>query len=103
MPKTRRRNKTIGRRAASSPGLVQSRAVRYAGSPAGAVSMQNVVFSAMVALSFWGFSVFCLLFYTVDPNHDLYAAILALTALGWSFLMVRKWSRYRQQVGSGSS
>lgn len=99
MPKTRKRKKTIERHAASSRSLARSGAVRYAGSSAGAVSMQNIMFSAMVALGFWGFSVFCLFFYTVDPNHDLYAGILALTALGWSFLLGRRWSRYRRQVG----
>jgi hypothetical protein len=64
--------------------------------------MQNVVFSAMVALGCWGFTIFCLFFYTVDPNHYLYSGILALTALGWSLLLVRRWSQYRRQVGGSS-
>jgi hypothetical protein len=104
MPKTRRRKKATKHASASRNGTVQgeveraaaTRAVSYAG--ARSVSMQNVAFSAMVALGFWGFTAFCLFFYTVDPNHDLYAAILGLTALGWSALLVRRWSQYRRQV-----
>lgn len=104
MPKTRRRKKATKKASASRNGTVQgeveraatTRAVSYAG--ARPVSMQNVVFSAMVALGFWGFTVFCLFFYTVDPNHYLYAGILALTALGWSVLLVRRWSQYRRQA-----
>jgi TRAP-type mannitol/chloroaromatic compound transport system permease large subunit len=103
MPKTRRRKKATKNASASRNGTVRgeveraatTRAVPYAG--ARPVSMQNVVFSAMVALGFWGFTVFCLVFYTVDPNHYLYAGILALTALGWSVLLVRRWSQYRRQ------
>ena len=104
MPKTKRRKKATKHASASKNGTVQGeveraatrRGVSYAG--ARSVSMQNVVFSAMVALGFWGFTVFCLFFYTVDPNHYLYAGILALTALGWSALLVRRWSQYRQQA-----
>jgi len=106
MPKTKRRKKAAKNASASRNGTVQGelaravtpRAVPYAGLSAGAVSIQNVVFSAMVALGFWGFAVFCLFFYTVDPNHSLYAGILALTALGWSILLARRWSQYRRRV-----
>ncbi len=104
MPKTRRRKKKHV--SASRNGTVQGevaraavpRATRYAGISTGAVSMQNVVFSAMVALGFWGFTVFCFFFYTVDPNHYLYAGVLALTALGWSIMLARRWSRYRRRT-----
>ena len=106
MPKTKRRKKAAKSASASKNGTVQGeveratapRAVPYAGLAAGAVSIQNVVFSAMVAVGFWGFTVFCLFFYTVDPNHYLYAGVLALTALGWSILLARRWSQYRRHT-----
>lgn len=106
MPKTRKRKKTTKNATASRNGTVQGeieraaapRAVPYAGVSTGTVSMQNVVFSAMVALGFWGFTVFSLFFYTVDSNHYLYAGILALTALGWSIMLARRWSQYRRQA-----
>lgn len=107
MPKTSRRKKTakrlpVGNTSVGRAGLERAataRAISYADISTRAVSMQTVVFSAMVALGFWGFTVFCLFFYTVDPNHYLYGGILALTALGWSLLLVRRWSRYRRQMG----
>lgn len=106
MPKTKRRKNAAKNDSASKNGTVQGeieraanpRAVPYAGISTGTVSMQNVVLSAMVALGFWGFTVFCLFFYTVDPNHYLYAGILALTALGWSLMLARRWSQYRRRA-----
>jgi hypothetical protein len=107
MPKKRRRKKMAKQLPVSANGVgrarvertATARAVSYADISARAGSMQHVVFSAMVALGFWGFTIFCLFFYTVDPNHYLYGAILALTALGWSWLLLRRWSRYRRQAG----
>jgi hypothetical protein len=104
MPKTRRQKKAAVRFAASNGmnrGRVEHGAITRAsaGISTGAVSMQSMMFSAMVALGFWGFAVFCLFFYPVDPNHYLYGSILALTALGWSLILVRRWSQYRRRVG----
>jgi len=102
MPKTRRRKKTARRLPVSNNAVgraVTARAVASAGVSTRAVGMQHVLFSAMVAAGFWGFTVFCLFFYTVEPNHTLYGGILALTALGWSWLLVRRWSSYRRQMG----
>lgn len=103
MPKTRRRKRAGTRLTVGSNGVGQDRVerVRVARASAGTVSVQNVAFSAMVALGFWGFTVFCLFFYTVDPNHYLYGGMLALTALGWSWLLARRWSQYRRQMGGG--
>jgi len=50
----------------------------------------------MIALGFWGFAIFCIFFYTEDANHYLYGAIMALTAVGWSILVARRWLSYRR-------
>ncbi len=59
--------------------------------------MQNLVFSVLVALGFWGLTFFALFFFTVDPNHYLYGALMGLTSLGWSVIVVRRWQTYRQR------
>lgn len=73
---------------------VAPRSVRSRGS----VGLQNVVFSAMVALGFLGLAVFFAFFYGEDPNHYIYAALAGLTGLGWLALLVRRWSQYRQSA-----
>jgi hypothetical protein len=60
--------------------------------------MQNLAFSLMVALGFWGLAIFCTFFYVADPNHYLYGAIMGLTAVGWTVILVRRWLAYRQRV-----
>jgi len=56
----------------------------------GSGSLQNVVFSAMVALGCWGMTAFFAFFYFADANHFLYAAMAGLTAVGWTILAVRR-------------
>lgn len=60
--------------------------------------MQNLVYSAMAALGFWGLTIFCIFFYLADPNHYIYGAIMGLTAVGWSVIAARRWWAYRQRT-----
>ncbi|HVU66001.1 MAG TPA: hypothetical protein VHD63_02680 [Ktedonobacteraceae bacterium] len=61
-------------------------------------SLQNTVFSLMVALGCLGLALFFIFFYAEDANHYLYGGIAGLTALGWLVISVRRWSSYRQSV-----
>ncbi len=108
MGRVKRHKKVAGQRAAGrmSAGsvavqkqVVQElpvRAVQRRGGGARA-GLQNLAFSAMAALGFWGLTLFCIFFYGADPNHYLYGAILGLTAAGWSVIVVRRWWLYRQR------
>jgi cytochrome c biogenesis protein CcdA len=58
-------------------------------------SLQNAVFALMLTLGFVGFAVFFTFFYTEDANHFLYGGAMALTALGWLVLAMKRWSAYR--------
>jgi hypothetical protein len=106
MSKTRKRKRAASRLAPenvevleNAAGEIQNtRAVRKRALSVGGPSQQNLAFSLMVALGFWGLAVFCVFFFAADPNHYLYGGIMALTAVGWSFLVARKWSAYRQGV-----
>lgn len=101
MPKSRKRKKTksVNRVSGESvagqeklPAGVPRRAAQ------GKPGMQNVLFSAMIALGFWGLAIFCVFFYVADPNHYLYGAIMGLTAVGWTVMVVRRWLTYRQRA-----
>ncbi len=110
MPKTKQRKKGANRRpTASTNGKV---AVQERPAPEPPVSRQNVqarnftgsgglqglVFSGMIAIGFWGFAIFCIFFFGSDPNHYLYGGVMALTAIGWSVILVRRWLTYRSRA-----
>lgn len=63
-------------------------------------SLQNVIFSGMVALGCLGLAIFFIFFYGEDANHYLYGAVIGLTGVGWLILLWRRWSQYRQRVAS---
>lgn len=64
----------------------------------GRASLQNMVFSGMVALGCLGLAIFFIFFYGEDANHYLYGAIIGLTAVGWFVLLWRRWSQYRSRA-----
>lgn len=88
---------------ASSVAVQESVAQKRTTSPArgmstAGASVQSLAMSAMVALGFWGLALFCAFFYVTDPNHYLYGAIMGLTAIGWSVIVVRRWLAYRPRL-----
>jgi hypothetical protein len=103
MAKARKRRKAAGRSSAGNVAVQERTARTVSTSVAQRPSLfttggsrQNVLFSTMIALGFWGFAIFCTFFYTEDANHYLYGAIMALTAVGWSVLVARRWLSYRR-------
>lgn len=104
MPKTKsKKRKAQTQRAAGAREVTRTRAEQV--TPArvpvrsrGGVGLQNVVFSAMVAIGFLGLAIFFAFFYGEDPNHYIYAALAGLTGVGWLALLVRRWSQYRQSA-----
>lgn len=101
MPKTKKR-KSIGNRnqAAQEQAAPEMpvRATRRPVIPMGGQSLQNVAFSVMVGLGCWGLACFFVFFYSEEPNHYLYGGIMAVTALIWSIIAVRRWSVYQQRA-----
>lgn len=99
MPKARRRKKAKN---TVSQVVVQEKTAREqpvrSGGRARSASVQNFMYSLMVAVGFWGLAIFCTFFYADDPNHFLYGAIMGLTAIGWSVIVGRRWMAYRQRV-----
>ncbi|HEU5379514.1 MAG TPA: hypothetical protein VFV38_29170 [Ktedonobacteraceae bacterium] len=74
-----------------------ARQVRGSSLSTGGQNLQNLAFSGMVALGCWGMAFFFAFFYT-EANRYLYGAIMAITALGWSIIVARRWSTYRQRA-----
>ncbi len=103
MPKTKKRKRTSNHAAAEKNGTLQTqerrktsaRAVQRSSSSG---SLQNIIFSGMVALGCLGMAIFFIFFYGEDANHYLYAGIIGLTGLGWLALLWRRWSQYRSRV-----
>lgn len=105
MPKTKRRKNTVNRLEGGSTAVPESKArelpasaTRGAILSVGGQSLQNLVFSAMVSLGCWGMAFFFVFLSNGEPNHDLYGGIMAVTALIWSLIAVRRWSMYRQRA-----
>lgn len=103
MPKTKKRKRTSNRAAAEKNGTLQTQVRREATAsaarrPVGTGSLQNIIFSGMVALGCLGMAIFFIFFYGEDANHYLYAGIIGLTGLGWLALVWRRWSQYRSRV-----
>jgi hypothetical protein len=88
-------NKTVSEQIARA---TPARVTRGSVLAMGGQSLQNVVFSAMVGLGCWGMAFFFIFFYSEEPNHYLYGGIMAVTALIWSLIAVRKWSMYQQRA-----
>lgn len=99
MPKRKRRKKSQSRASTGHAPVQQSveRAI-----PAGRPrpvrrpSIQNAVFSTMVALGCLGMAAFFTFFYPGDANHYLYGGVMAVTAVGWIIITARRWMAYRQ-------
>src|SRR5712664_4949060 len=105
MPKAKKRRKTTKRSVAGNVAVREQATRPVSASVAERPSFfsasgtgQNILFSAMMALGFWGFAIYCIFFFTVEPNHYLYGAVMALTAVIWSILAVRRWSSLRQRA-----
>ncbi|HET8844429.1 MAG TPA: hypothetical protein VFN35_23375 [Ktedonobacteraceae bacterium] len=99
MPKARKRKKAKNR---ASTVVVQEQTAQTLPVrprvPARRTGAQNLMYSVMVAVGFWGLAIFCIFFFAADPNHYLYGAIMGLTAVGWSVIVGRRWLAYRQRA-----
>jgi hypothetical protein len=97
MPKARKRRKGSGGKGA--PSGVRSRggqaSVATEEQRASAVKnraffsppvrgVQSLIWPLLVAFGCWGLAI-SFLFFSVDPNHTLFAGMAALLALAWSF------------------
>lgn len=105
MPKTKKRKSTVNRPGNGNTAAPESqarelpaRAARGSILSVGGQSLQNVVFSVMVSLGCWGMAFFFAFLSNGEPNHELYGGIMAVTALIWSLIAVRRWSMYRQRA-----
>lgn len=101
MPKTKRRKKSPSRASAGSAptrGSVERTVPAGRAQLARKPSVQNAVFSTMVALGCLGMAAFFTFFYPEDANHYLYGGVMAVTAVGWLVIATRRWSVYRRRA-----
>lgn len=109
MPKTQKRKKGTAQK--SSIGTVKSASVQNSVQPATETAAlrrppassfgttQSLIWPALVSLGCWGLAA-SFLFFSNDPNHILFGALVVIMALLWTFsfvVRVRKVRASRQK------